>query len=152
MSSSRQIYIGAYLVVDHHIEVNRNERECGNNPHHRCTSAHHSNKFCGECGCEIKLVKKTTKRRLTCYDAADLFGFDDDTFTNVHRGDKPCIWLATAESGIDEEGDGGQREITPEDIYDAVNQFKTNYQAEMQLLEDNNVEYSMLFGLVIHYT
>jgi len=151
MSSTRATYLGVYLIVDQYREVDHNERECGNNPHHRCTSAHGGNKFCGECGSEIILVKKTNKSRLSSYDAADLFGFEDDTFTNVDRGDKPCIWLANTESGIDLEGYGGHREVTPDDIYDAVNQFKTDHRAELQLLEDNNVEYSMLFGLVIHY-
>jgi len=152
MSLYRSTYLGVYLVVDQFIEENKTKRECenGHKPG-RVWSHTVPESFCGECGSRFITVKYTEKTRMSSDDAAEAFGFErEDSFFNVDQGDKPCIWISnTTAERIDEEQSA--HEITPTDIHDAVHEFCQQHQADLKLLDDNDVDYVMLYGLVTYY-
>ena len=151
MSSSTEVYIGIYLVVDQFLEIDRTRRECEQG-HQAQRRSSHEQPFCPECGSRIITVEYTEKRRMTSYDAAEEFGFMEDTFNNVDRGDKPCIWLGneTVDSLTKGEGYEGEFEINPQTIETAVTEFAEKYMIPLELLDDNDVDYAIHFGTVMY--
>ena len=151
MSSSTKVYIGIYLIVDQFIETNRTRRECEQGHRHRRRS-HEPDQFCPECGSRIGTVEYIESRRMSCHDAAEEFGFDEDTFRNVDRGDKPCIWLGneTIDSLTEGEEYEGEFEINPDTISAAVYDYATKYAVPLGMLDDHNVDYAVHFGTIIY--
>lgn len=145
MSVDTNFYIGVYLVVDQFIEDTVTWRVCENG--HR----DNRNKFCNKCGTEFKKKEFPRTSRLTCHEAAQEFGFSEDSFTNVDRGDKPHIWIGNGGSLVDADDDC-EAEINPDTIVAAVDAFRETYKEELDLLEENGVEYEMLYGAVIFYS
>ncbi len=146
MSVDTNFYIGVYLVVDQFIEDTETRRVCENG--HR----DNLNKFCNKCGGKLGNKEFPRTRRLTCYEAAEEFGFDEDSFMNVDRGDKPCIWVGNGYSLVSADNSDQDEEINPDTIVAAVDEFRENYATELALLEGNGVEYEMLYGAVIFYS
>jgi hypothetical protein len=146
MSVDINFYIGVYLVVDQFIEDTETKRVCEN--------GHQSyrDKFCTKCGTEFKKKEFPRTRRLSCHEAAEEFGFDEDSFRNVDRGDKPCIWVGNGGSLVDADEGDQDEEINPDTIIAAVDEFRETYRTELALLEGNGVEYEMLYGAVIFYS
>ena len=145
MSSHTYVYIGVYLVVDQWLESAYTSRECENG-HRNRRSSRGDDRFCSECGYEIKEVPKTSKRRMSASDAAEEFGFDEDTFYTVDRGDEPCIWLGNETNDSLTKGAEyeGEFEINPDTISAAVFGFATKYAVPLGLLDDNNVDLSLI--------
>ena len=146
MSVDTNFYIGVYLVVDQHIEGTETKRVCGNG------HLNWSDRFCSECGSEFERKEFPTLSRLTCHEAAEEFGFDEDAFHNVSRGVNPHIWIGNGGSLVDADGGDQDEEINPDTIVVAVDEFRERYATELQLLEENGVEYEMLYGAVIFYS
>lgn len=151
MSSYTHIYIGIYLVVDQFIETPRTKHECGNGHKKGRNVSGERNDFCGECGARFEAIEYTEKRRMDCHDASEEFGFDIDTFQNVDRGDKPCIWIGneTSDSLCDDSYEGDY-EINPETISNAVTEFAKKYAVPLELLDDNDVDYAIYYGTVVY--
>jgi len=153
MSSHTQVYIGIYLVVDQFLEIDRTKRECENgHGEGRVWSHSRPEPFCGECGSRFITVEYTEKRRMSCHDASEEFGFDIDTFQNIDRGDKPCIWIGneTIDSLTGGEEYEGEFEINPDTIAAAVFDFAQKYAIPLELLNDNDVDYAVHFGTVMY--
>jgi hypothetical protein len=152
MSSSREVYLGYYLVVDAFVETKRTVRQCSNDPRHRLSS--HSAGFCHMCGAEIVQVPKTDIKRMTCYDAAEKFGFEEeDGFYNVHRDEQPHIWLSntTADNCVDTNYEVSAIEITHDAMHLSLVNFNRRFHKEMAILDQHEVDYILAFGLVTHY-
>lgn len=145
MSVDTNFYIGVYLVVDQFIEDTETKRVCENG--HQS----YKDKFCNRCGTEFKKKKFPRTKRMTCHDAAEEFGFDEDSFRNVDRGSKPHIWVGNGDSLVHADDDC-EAEINPDTIVAAVDAFHEEYAEELDLLEKNGVEYEMLYGAVIFYS
>jgi len=145
MSVDTNFYIGVYLVVDQFIEDTETRRVCENG--HR----DNLNKFCNKCGGKLGNKEFPRTIRLTCYEAAEEFGFSEDSFRNVDRGSKPHIWIGNGGSLVDADDDC-EAEINPDTIVAAVDAFHETYEEELDLLEKNGVEYEMLYGAVIFYS
>jgi hypothetical protein len=153
MSSHTYVYIGVYIVADQFLEIDRTRRECENgHGEGRVWSHSRPEPFCGECGSRFNTVEYIEKRRMSCYDAAEAFGFDEDTFNNVDRGDKPCIWLGneTVDSLTNGEEYEGEFEINPAVIHGAVVEFAEKYAVPIGLLNKNEVDYAVHFGTVMY--
>ncbi len=151
MSLYRSDYLGVYLVVDQFLEETKTRRECEQGHNQRTRSHESKGNFCSHCGSRIITVEYTEKHRLSSHAAAEEFGFErEDSFFNIDQGDEPCIWISNvADDRIDEEQ--GAHEITPDEIHDAVHKFHEDHKAELKLLDDNNVDYVMLYGVVTYY-
>ena len=152
MSSHTQVYIGVYLVVDQFLEIDRTKRECENGHSVGRIISHERHHFCGECGAPFITVEYTEKRRMSCHDAAEEFGFEEDTFRNIDRGDKPCIWIGneTIDSLTGDEEYEGEFEINPKVIHAAVFEFGSKYALPIKLLNDNDVDYAVYFGTIMY--
>lgn len=150
MSSRTYTYIGVYLVVDEHTSIDRTRRECERG--HKQMSTHATPQFCSECGSRFGTIEFVENRRMAAYDAAEKYGFPEDTFNNVDRGDKPCIWLGndTVDSLTNGEQYEGEFEINEATILAAVLDFQSKYQVQLDLLDANDVDYVMHFGTVLH--
>ena len=151
MSLYRSDYLGVYLVVDQFIEEEKTKRECENGHAERHVSHEKPAQFCSKCGSRFITVEYTEKTRMSSDDAAEEFGFErEDSFFNVDQGDKPCIWISNScAERIDEEQ--GAHEITPDEIHDAVHEFHKQHREDLKLLDANNVDYVMLYGLVTYF-
>lgn len=154
MSTDCTHYLGVYLVVDQYIEETMTERACSNRSFkHRKGMGHREDAFCRECGHEMVVDTITSTSRMSCYDAAEEFGFDEeDEFVDVYRGDQPRIWFSNyLGDSFDDCSEVGGHEITPEGIAEAVDEFKAKHAKALKLLDDNDVNYVMLYGLVTTY-
>jgi len=145
MSVDTNFYIGVYLVVDQFVEDTVTKRVCEN--------GHQSylGKFCDKCGTEFKNKEFPRTTRMTCHEAAEEFGFSEDAFRNVDRGSKPHIWIGNGGSLVDADDDC-EAEINPDTIVAAVDEFHETYKKELDLLEENGVEYEMLYGAVVFFS
>jgi hypothetical protein len=135
-----------YLVVDQFIESTETKRVCVNG------HEHWQDKFCSQCGTMFTKKQFPTKERLSCYEAAEEFGFSEDSFWNVDRGDEPHIWVANGGSLINPDDGEHAIEINPDTIAAAVAVFREEYATVLALLEKNGVEYEILYGSVIYYS
>jgi hypothetical protein len=89
---------------------------------------------------------------MSSHEAGEEFGFDEDTFRNIDRGDKPCIWIGneTVDSLTEGEEYEGEFEINPDTISASVFEFATKYAIPLELLNDNDVDYAVHFGTVMY--
>ncbi len=153
MASHTRVHIGIYLVVDQFIEIPRTKRECENgHGEGRVWSHSRPEPFCGECGTRFTTVEYTEKRRMSSHDASEEFGFDIDTFQNIDRGDKPCVWIGneTTDDLTGGEEYEGEFEINSDTIAAAVFDFAQKYAVPLGMLDDNDVDYAIYYGTVLY--
>ena len=140
MSLDRSIQLCAFIKFPTQYEKHKETiRTCGCREHYR------NNKFCPDCGKEIKKVIVTRNRKIDiCEDLLD----DPDVFFDCSHKDMTYLFsnMNASKSGIDTD-ENSFVTITPKIIKGLVLGFETQYAKEIVLLKEKlNIDIKVEFG------
>lgn len=147
MSSSANLYIGAYAIVEA-APIARTAKRWTCPTHRRITSS----KFCPECGRAIELITVVEERPASLYALLRESEFEDILFSpHEVEGLGENQFVACSNTwAIGQLDDSGVTEITPAMIAQCLSDFKEHYARILSVLAQRSLHMEIKFG-VIYY-